>query len=315
MTSRSIHEIRRQDFHYVWDNAIEPVAEVDSGSEVLLRVRDSSDEQLTEHSTHSDVARLDFDHVNPVSGPIYVKDAKPGDVLAVHVLGFEPRSWGWTALIPGFGLLADEFPDPWLRISRPDPERGVVQFGADATLPYLPFAGTQGVAPARPGRQSVLPPSKWGGNIDTRHVLIGSTLFLPVGVEGALFSLGDTHSCQGDGEVCGTAVETAMDVTLRLTLIKDKHIDAPQLYLSREVPSQRATAFHVCMGVGPDLTEAARDAVRAAISYLVEEHGLEREAAYALCSVAADLRIHEIVDTPNWVVGCHVPLDIFGSEK
>jgi acetamidase/formamidase len=163
-----------------------------------------------------------------------------------------------------------------------------------------------------PGPHSIVPPSRFGGNVDTKHLNPGATLYLPVGVEGALFSLGDTHAAQGDGEVCGTAIETAMAATLRLTVRKDLRVDAPQIDLPRGLHAdQSASPQHVCTGVGPDLLEAARDAVRAGIAYLGERHGLDREEAYALLSVAADLRIHEVVDAPNWVVGAFIPLAIF----
>ena len=309
---RTLHSVREDAFNYVWDNTIEPALEVESGAVVELHVRDASDEQIDADSSAEDVARLDFDHVNPVSGPVFVKGARPGDVLEVELLEFLPREWGWTALIPGFGLLAEEFPEPWLRISRVDAKLGRVAWSEDVSLPYRPFPGTIGVAPAEPGRHSILPPSRWGGNLDTKHLVAGSRLYLPVGVEGALFSLGDTHAAQGDGEVCGTAIETAMDVVARLSVRRDFEIEAPQ-YRLREGTLARAgqPAYHVCTGVGPDLMEAAKDAVRATVRRLEEERGLEREEAYALCSVAVDLRIHELVDAPNWVVGAFLPDDIF----
>ena len=282
---------------------------------VELHVRDASDEQITCSSGVEDVSRLDFDHVNPVSGPVFVKGARPGDVLEAELLELRQREgWGWTALIPGFGLLADEFPDPWLRISRVDAEGGRVAWSDEISLPYRPFPGTIGVAPAEPGQHSIVPPSRWGGNIDTKHLQAGTTLYLPVGVEGALFSLGDTHAIQGDGEVCGTAIETAMDVVLRLSVRRDLRIDAPQYRLPEgTLRPEQQSAYHVCTGIGPDLMEAARDAVRAAIRHLEERRGLDRQEAYALCSVAADLRIHEVVDAPNWVVGAFLPDDIFGN--
>jgi acetamidase/formamidase len=308
----SLHELRRDAFQYAWDNSVEPAVEIASGEAVLLHVRDASDEQITEGSSVEDVAKLDFSHVNPVSGPVYVKGAQPGDVLTVDLLEFYPQSWGWTAIIPGFGLLADEFPDPWLRISRVEAEAGRVRFSERVTLPYRPFPGTVGVAMPEPGAHSIVPPSRFGGNIDTKHLNPGTTLYLPVGVEGALFSLGDTHAAQGDGEVCGTAIEAAMDVVLLLTVRKDLRVDAPQYDVPVGlVAEHEQSSYHVCTGVGPDLMEAARDAVRATIAWLGDEHGLGREEAYAVASVACDLRIHEVVDAPNWVVGCFVPLLIF----
>ena len=308
----SFHAVRPDAFNYVWDNNIEPVLEVDSGEVVEFTVRDASDEQIQANSTSEDVAKLDFEHVNPVSGPVYVKDARPGDVLAIEILEFKPRDWGWTALIPGFGLLADEFPEPWLRISRVEAERRKVVFAEGIELPYEPFPGTIGVAPAEPGPHSIVPPSRWGGNMDTKHLRAGTTLYLPVGVEGALFSVGDTHSAQGDGEVCGTAIETAMEVSLRLSVRRDFRIDAPHYRVPPgALPRAEGTGYHVSTGVAPDLMEATRGAVRATIEQLVDRHGLSREEAYALCSVAVDLRIHEVVDAPNWVVGAFLPDDIF----
>ena len=163
---RSIHDLAPDYFNYVWDNALAPALEIEPGDVVELHVRDASNEQISASSGVEAVARLDFEHVNPVSGPIYVKGAQPGDVIAVELLELTPRDWGLTAIIPGFGLLADEFPDPWLRISRVDEERGRVEFAPGITLPYRPFPGTIGVAPAEPGAHSIIPPSRFGGNMD-----------------------------------------------------------------------------------------------------------------------------------------------------
>jgi acetamidase/formamidase len=312
MHRQSLHEVRPEAFNYVWDNAIEPALSIASGEEVLLHVRDASDEQIGPASGEDAVAALDFSHVNPVSGPVEVRGARPGDVLAVEILEFAPREWGWTAIIPGFGLLADEFPEPWLRISSVDPDAGRVRFAEGITLPYEPFPGTIGVALPEPGEHSIVPPSDWGGNMDIKHLRAGSTLFLPVGVEGALFSVGDTHAAMGDAEVCGTAVETAMDITVRLSVRRDLRLDAPQYHVpAGELARTQTSSYHVCTGVAPDLLEASKRAVRAMIDHLGGRYGLGRQEAYALVSVACDLRIHEVVDVPNWVVGAFLPEDIF----
>jgi acetamidase/formamidase len=147
--------------------------------------------------------------------------------------------------------------------------------------------------------------------MDTKHLNPGVTLYLPVGVEGALFSLGDTHAAQGDGEVCGTAIETAMEVVVRLSVRKDIRVDAPQFEIPAGLSAHAQTSYHVCTGVGPELMECARDSVRGMVTWLGERHGLDREEAYAVASVACDLRIHEVVDAPNWVVGCFLPESIF----
>jgi acetamidase/formamidase len=311
----SLHEVGRDSFDHVWDNSIVPALEVEQGDTVLLHARDASAGQIDRHSGVEAVPAIDLGRVNPVSGPVFVKGAKPGDALAIELLEFTPGDWGWTALIPGFGLLADEFPDPWLRISEVDAEAGVVRFSERLTLPLRPFPGTIGVAPAEPGAFPILPPSRWGGNLDVRHLEAGTTLYLPVGVEGALLSLGDTHAAQGDGEVCGTAIESAMDVVVRVTVRRDLSLHAPAFDIPAGAAAPPRSACHVCTGVGPDLMEASRDAVRAMIVYLGEHHGLAREEAYALTSVACDLRIHELVDAPNWVVGMFLPEQVLEGER
>ena len=222
---------------------------------------DASDEQLRADSTSEDVAKLDFDHVNPVSGPVYVRDARPGDVLAVEILEFRPREWGWTALIPGFGLLADEFPEPWLRISRVEAERGRVIFterhrAALRAIPGHHQGSSCGAGP--PLRRAPLALGRQHGHQAPAY---GDDAYLPVGVEGALFLVGDTHSAQGDGEVCGTAIETAMDVSLRLSVRRDFRVDAPQYRVPPgALPQAEGTGYHVSTGVAPDLMEATKQA-------------------------------------------------------
>jgi acetamidase/formamidase len=301
-----LHEVQRDAFNYVWDRELEPALEVEPGATVVLHARDASDEQIRKDSTARDVVNIDFTHVNPVSGPVFVNGAHRGDVLAVEILELQPADWGWTALIPGFGLLAEEFTEPWLRISSIDVDSAAVLFSDRISLPLRPFPGTIGVAPAEPGPHPILPPTRWGGNLDTKHLTAGSTLYLPVGAEGALLSAGDTHAAQGDGEVCGTAVESAMDLLVRVQVRRDLSITSPQFDIP-PIANAGEPGYHVCSGVGPDLTEAARDAVRAMIDHLGERHELGREEAYALASVACDLRIHELVDAPNWVVGAFLP--------
>jgi acetamidase/formamidase len=314
MHGHSIHQVRPDAYHLAWDNSLEPAVEIESGAEIGFAVRDASDQQLGPDSTSADVAALDFARVNPVAGPVFVKGARPGDALEVEILEFDARDWGWTAIIPGFGLLAEEFSEPWLRISKVDPERRAVVFSDSVTLPYEPFPGTIGVAPPEPGSHSIVPPRRWGGNMDIKHLRAGTTLLLPVGVEGALFSVGDTHAAMGDAEVCGTAVETAMDITLRISLRRNLDLPAPQYRIpAGDLARTEQSAYHVCTGVAPDLMQATREATRALIGHLVDVRGLDRQEAYALCSVAADLKIHEVVDAPNWMVGAFIPDDIFTS--
>lgn len=274
-----------------------------------FEVVDASGGQLSAGSSTQDVARLDFARVNPVTGPVYVDGAEPGDSLVVEILDLEGSGWGWSAVIPGFGLLAEDFPEPFLHISRYDEK--TVEFTPEIRLPVRPFPGTIGVAPAEPGLHSVVPPREVGGNLDIRDLVAGAKLYLPVKVPGALFSVGDTHAAQGDGEVCGTAVETAMRIRLRFGLEKGTHQRLPRFELPGAPGPQIAEkGYHVTCGVAPDLMAAARDSVREMIDLLGREYRLEPALAYVLCSVAADLKISEVVDAPNWVVSCYLPRGI-----
>ncbi|RMF88041.1 MAG: acetamidase [Nitrospinota bacterium] len=306
-TYKTIHSSAH---HFGWDNSLAPVLEVQPGEVVEFEIVDASGGQLSAHSTAADVAQLDFSRVNPVTGPVYVAGAQPGDALLVEVLDFEESGWGWTALIPGFGLLADDFPQPFLHLSQYTAER--VEFTPEIHLPTRPFPGTIGVAPAAPGLHSVVPPREVGGNMDIRDLTRGTRLYLPVQVEGALFSVGDTHAAQGDGEVCGTAIETPMRIRLRFDLQKGAKLPRPQFVL-REAPTRHidGQGYYVTTGIAPDLMQAARDAVRDMIDYLDRTYRLSPELAYALCSVAVDLRISEVVDAPNWLVSAYLPTSIF----
>ena len=302
------HTVHGQDHHNVWDQAIEPVLEVEPGAAVELETVDASGGQVHRGSVAADLGALDFTRVNPVTGPVFVRGARPGDVLEVEVLDLGMTDWGWTAILPGFGLLADEFPDPWLKIWDLTPGAATAEFDEGIVISLAPFPGTLGVAPARPGQFSVVPPDDWGGNLDTKHLTVGTKVYLPVGVEGACFSMGDTHAAQGDGEVCGTAIESPMRIAVRFQVRRDLALRQPAFETFGGAPGDQATSgAFVTTGVADDLMRAARQAVTAMIDHLGDHAGLDANAAYALCSVAVDLRIHEVVDAPNWVVGAWLP--------
>jgi acetamidase/formamidase len=256
---------------------------------------------------------MDFSKVNPVTGPIFVDGAKPGDVLKITIHQFEPSGFGWTANIPGFGLLADDFKEPALALWNYNPTTlEPALFGEHARVPLKPFAGTIGVAPAEMGLHSVVPPRRVGGNLDIRDLAAGTTLYLPIEVEGALFSIGDTHAAQGDGEVCGTAIESAMDVALTLDLIKDTPLKMPRFTTPGPVTRHLDTkGYEVTTGIGSDLWEGAKAALSNMIDLLCQTQNLNPVDAYMLCSACGDLRISEIVDQPNWVVSFYFPRSVF----
>ena len=312
-----IHTLHCHHHHFGWDRSNAPVLTVAPGETVTLETIDASGGQLSGNSITADVAKLDLGRVNPVTGPVRVDGAEPGDGLKVTLLGFQPSGWGWTALIPGFGLLADQFPDPALHLWKHEAgSTAPLAFGKLARVPLRPFAGTLGVAPAEHGHHSVVPPRRVGGNMDFRDLVAGAELYLPVEVAGALFSLGDTHAAQGDGEVCGTAIESPMTVTVKLDLIKQADLSCPLVFPRAYLPPSslrmdNAKGYDATTGIGPDLMAGARAAVSAMVDLLSNRHGISPGEAYMMCSVAGDLRISEIVDMPNWIVSFHMPRAIF----
>ena len=296
--------------HNVWDGTLPPACEVESGESIELAVPDASYAQIGRDTRNEELLGLDFSLMNPLAGPIFVRGARPGDTLEVEILEVRTDVWGWTGIVPGFGLLSDDFPQPWLRIS--EIEGGTVRYADGVTVPSRPFPGTIGVAPDRPGRHSVLPPSEFGGNLDVRYLTAGTTLFLPVGVDGALLSLGDGHAAQGDGEVCGSAVETSMEIAVRVRVRNDMRVPAPQFAV---LPSENTQgSAYVTTGVADDLRKAAQDAVRAMIEHLMTVRRLDAEEAYGLTSIAGELRINEVVNAPMWVVSVTMPSAVFGSR-
>jgi acetamidase/formamidase len=311
MSHAHTHTIHSQ--HLGWNREFPPALRIAPGESLEFDVADSSGGQLGAASTVADVGRLDFGRVNPVSGPVFVEGAEPGDVLKVTLLSFVPSGWGWTANIPGFGLLAEDFTQPALHLWKYDPHAlAPALFGRHASVPLKPFTGTIGLAPAEPGLHSIVPPRRVGGNMDVRDISVGTELYLPVEVPGALLSVGDTHAAQGDGEVCGTAIESPMRVALKLELLEREPLSFPRFRTPGPVARHLdARGYEVTTGIGPDLMQAARASVRSMIDLLSRAHGLPAVDAYLLCSVCGDLRISEIVDIPNWVVSFYLPRVIF----
>ncbi len=299
--------------HFGWSNANQPVVKIAPGESIEFDPLDSSGGQITPQSTLANLSQLDFGKVNPVAGPVYIDGAEPGDAIKVTLLSFTPSGWGWTANIPGFGLLAEQFKDPALHIWKYDPSTlAPAMYGPGGRVPLKPFCGTIGLAPAEPGTHSIVPPRRMGGNMDIRDLSAGTELYLPVEVKGGLFSVGDTHATQGDGEVCGTAIESPCKVAAKFELVKGANLAFPRFTtpgpVSRHLDSK---GYEVTTGIAPDLFEGARQAVMGMVDLLTKRHKMSAVEAYMLCSVCADLRISEIVDMPNWVVSLYFPRVVF----
>ncbi|WP_440763427.1 acetamidase/formamidase family protein [Natronorubrum sp. DTA7] len=312
------HEIDADDdtVHSMWDNSLEPVRTVEPGDVVQFTCRDSTDGQIGPDSTVADLADLDVSRVHALTGPVAVEGAQPGDVLEVELLDLEHEGWGHSVVLPGeaeLGLLSDEFPEPDLHVW--DLEDGVAQFVDGIEVPLDPFPGVVGVALDEDGSHETFPPRSVGGNMDIKQLTAGSTVYLPVAVDDALFSVGDCHAAQGDGEVCGTGIEAPMSVTCRFDLRSDLSIEQPQFETTGPfTPTGRDEPMYGTTGIADDLMEASRAAVRSMIDHLQEERGLDRSEAYILCSAVVDLKINEAVNAPNWVVSAYLPQSIFPDE-
>ena len=303
------HTIHAHQSHIGWNNAFPPILSIAPGETITFDSRDSSDGQITAASTAADIATLDFGRINPVCGPVFIDGAQPGDAIRITIEHFAPSGFGWTANIPGFGLLAAQFADPALHLWSYDRTLAMpAAFSPVGRVPLKPFAGTIGLAPAEAGLHSIVPPRRTGGNLDIRDLAAGTILYLPVEVTGGLFSVGDTHAAQGDGEICGTAIESAMAVSLTFDLVRKANLASPRFTTPGPVSRHLdAMGYEVTTGIGPDLMSGARDAVCRMIDLLSARHGLLPVDAYMLCSVCGDLRISEVVDLPNWVVSFYFP--------
>ncbi|MDJ0611157.1 MAG: acetamidase/formamidase family protein [Kiloniellales bacterium] len=359
---------------------IKPVLEVNPEDFITIETRDALDSDLTWDSNADDVTALDLNLVHPMTGPIYVRGAERGDVLAVTLIDVEPDDFGYTVIVPGFGFLRDMFPEPhfvaW-KLSR----RGATSEQMPGVhIPFAPFLGSVGVLPGPEeirewlARERALdeaggialmpqplgalpkqvcgpigsfkdeclrtiPPRENGGNMDVKQMQVGTTLYLPCFVEGCGLFAGDVHFAQGDGEVSGTAIEMGATVTVQVEVLKGKGKDVTSPHFSggAQLKALAPTEFYATLGfplkakgmippyvayldskkimnlenLSEDLTLAARNALVDMIDYLVREHGLTREQAYVLCSVAVDLRIGQMVDVPNYTVSAILPLNVF----
>jgi acetamidase/formamidase len=285
MTSYRLRRDDDRNIHFKWNAALPPVLSVPSGSEVVIETRSGEDDQLSQTSTAADVEALDMRRLHALSGPIAIQDAQPGDTLAVHILDVTPSNWGFTMQRPGAGFLLG-FPT-YLRTF--DLTNNSAELAPGIRIPLRPFLGVMGVAPAD-GEHSTIPPGPHGGNLDCRDLVAGSTLYLPVFVTGALFSCGDGHAAQGDGEVCVTAIECALTARLRFDVIKpDTALRAPRA----ETPDALIT-----IGAAPTFEEAARQCLDAMLELITERTGLDRSDAYALASIAVDMRVNQLVNRP-----------------
>ena len=298
-----------KNLHFKWSPEVKPVIRIEPGELLEVIVPDSSTMQIKRESELSDLGAIDSSKFDAAVGAIEVAGSRKGDTLEVTIVDISPDSWGWTAIMNDFGLLKNRFPESlviW------DISGGVAKsssdFLKDVTIPVRPFLGIIGTAPEK-GSFGMIPPQRFGGNMDNKMNCSGARILLPVNIDGAMLSISDPHASQGDGEICGTAIEISATVRLKVRIIKGRQTLDPVVY-SR---NQESGSLMCAMGIDSDLHQASVKAAENMIQQL-SLSGFKPEEAYILCSVAGDLRISEIVDEPNFVVSMCLPTGMLKPE-
>ncbi|MDH3698982.1 MAG: acetamidase/formamidase family protein [Flavobacteriaceae bacterium] len=292
--------------HTKFSSSIPYQIKVPNGSVVEVYTKEATGGQLNINSTLDDFKKVDMDKVHTLTGPIYIEGAEVGDVLAVELLDLEPGDWGWTGMGPEFGFLAGETEASGFKTYKLDKENNLIHFSENISIPMKPFPGVMGVAPNTEEMLTTFPPRANGGNMDDPNLVKGVTVYIPVFVKGALFSIGDAHAVQGLGEVVGTAVECDMRIRFRLSIIKDKKIAEPE-YESKD--------YYATTGFGTTIDEAAKKATRYMVRHISKTYDISWEEAYMLCSLVGDLKIAEVVDLPHMLVTMHIPKSVFKKDK
>ena len=296
----SEHKLSAEPTHSVWDRDLEPRLRIAPGDEVHFECVDASGGQVHPGMTAEEFQQIDRMRIHALTGPVWIEGAEPGDVLQIDVLATQHRGWGWSSIIPGLGFLKERFATPFLFHWQLDGNETRSLY--PAVLPVRPFLGVMGVARAEPGKFRTRPPGAFGGNLDVRELCAGSKLYLPVYNQGALFSCGDGHAAQGDGEVCINGIECPLDVTLRLRLHKRQPLAGPLVESSEAVASDTGADAWVVVESAEDVVQAARGATHRMIDLLVSRWGLGEVEAYILCSVALKLRLSQVVNEPMYTV-------------
>lgn len=307
------HALSAAPTHSVWDRLLKPRLEVAPGDEVQIECVDASGGQVAPGMTVAEYLRIDRMRIHALTGPIWIDGAAPGDVLQVDVLATRHSGWGWSSIVEGLGFLKERFKEPYL--FHWSLEGDVTGSLAPAVVPVRPFLGVMGVARADDGAFRTRPPGPFGGNLDVRELCAGSTLYLPVYNAGALFSCGDGHAAQGDGEVCINGIECPLDVTLRFKLHKNQPLAGPIVESSeRAAPDATADAW-VVVESGTDAAETARAATNRMVDLLASRWGFSDVHAYLLCSVALKLRLSQVVNEPMYTVSGAISRQILPARE
>jgi acetamidase/formamidase len=311
--SMTEHRLSAEPTHSRWNRALEPRLTIAAGDTVHMNCLDASGGQVKPEASVEDFLAIDRGRIHALTGPIYIEGAEPGDVLEIQVLRVEHLGWGWSSVTPGLGFLKERFHEPFLFHWVLD--REVTRSLGPAVVPLRPFCGVMGVAPAEEGEFRTRPPGPFGGNMDVRELCSGATLYLPVLNSGALFSAGDAHAAQGDGEVCINGIECPSEVTLRFQVHKQQPLAGP-LFESAESRSPDAPAdAWIVVESAPDTLLAARAASERMVDLLIARWSFAPVHAYLLCSVAMKLRISQVVNEPMITVSAAMPKCVLPGRK
>jgi acetamidase/formamidase len=308
------HPLAAEPTHSRWNAGLPPRLTIASGDTVHFECQDSSGAQVSPATTLADFERIDRNRIHALTGPVAVHGAQPGDVLQIDVLQVGHKGWGWSSVIPGLGFLKQRFASPFFFPWQLDAE--TTHSLAPAVVPLRPFCGIMGVAPAEHGEFRTRPPGIFGGNMDVRELATGATLYLPVQQPLALFSCGDAHAAQGDGEVCINGIECPADATLRFELHKSQPLSAPLIDAPPPAPAPQGlwTVVESAGGDYPAL-DAARAATSRMVDLLAARWGFTPLEAYLLCSVAMDLRLAQVVNRPMITVAASIPKHILPERR
>ena len=305
------HTLSAEPTHSRWNRNLEPRLEILSGDTVHMECVEASGGQVRPAMTAREFVAIDRGRIHALTGPIAVQGAEPGDTLEVEILEVRHKGWGWTSIIAGLGFLKERFAEPLLFHWELDAD--ITRSLAPAVVPLRPFCGVMGVAPAEDGEFRTRPPGDFGGNMDVRDLSAGAKLYLPVLNAGALFSAGDAHAAQGDGEVCINGIECPADATLRFHLHKHKPLAGPMIASSPRKPN--TSGEWVVVESAADVLTAARAATTRMIDLLVSAWGFSPEHAYLLCSVAMDLRLCQVVNEPLITVSAAIARDVLPERS
>jgi acetamidase/formamidase len=309
----TLHVLTAEPTHSVWDRTLEPRLRVESGDQVHFECVDASGGQVNPFMTAEEFQSVDRTRIHALTGPVGVEGAEPGDVLQIDVLATQHRGWGWSSVIEGLGFLKDRFRTPTLFHWQLDGDETRSLW--PAIVPIRPFLGVMGVARAEDGSFRTRPPGSFGGNLDVRELCAGARLYLPVYNLGALFSCGDGHAAQGDGEVCINGIECPLDVTLRFHLHKQQTLTGPIVESTEAVAPDTRSDSWVVVESAEDPATAARNTTNRMIDLLISRWGFSDVHAYILCSVALRLRLSQVVNEPMYTISGAISKSILPERE